>query len=112
MRRICMFAGSGLLALALCGAALAHDSRGYGYPNSGWSGNATVWGNSMGQAGYAGSFSYGVRYGYAPGYVPWVAGPHGPQCHHGPPGRGHHRGWDRGYKKGWKRGRKHHGRRH
>lgn len=112
MRRIYMFAGSVMLALALSSTALAHDSRGYNYPGGNWSGSATVWGNSMGQSGYAGTLGYGVGYGYAPGFVPWAAGPRGPQCHHGPPGRGHYRGWDRGHRKGWKHGRKHRGRRH
>ena len=109
MRKIYRIMSVGLLACALSATAFAHDYS--GYQGSGWTGSATVWGNSMGHSGYSGTVGYGGGYGYAPAYIPWAGGPHGPQCHHGPPGHAYGRGYDRGYHKGYRKGRKH-GRKH
>jgi len=101
-----------MLALALSTSALAHDAGGYStYPEGRWAGNVVVWGNSIGQADYAGTLSYGVGYGYSPGYVPWLDHRHGPQCHHGPV-HGYPQAYRHGKHKGRKHGRKHHGRHH
>jgi len=91
---------AGMAALALCGPVLAHESSAYGgYAERQWSGNASAWGSSQGHSGWSGSLGYGSVYGYAPGYIPWLAAfpsghRHGPACHH-PPRHGH-------YKKHWK----------
>ena len=120
MRRIYKIALSGMLAFVVSGAVFAHGPGGnYGYPNSALTGGVTLWANSMGQSGYAGTLSYGTGYGYAPGYIPWMGHRHGPQCGHGP-GNGYPRGYQYGYQDGYmhgnkhgrKHGRKHHGRHH
>jgi hypothetical protein len=86
----------GILALALCETASAHDGYGSGgYRDSGWAGSVTVYGSSSGYSGYNGSLSYGAGYVYAP----VVAAPvyrHGPQCYHGK-GHGHPRHYKRGH---------------
>ena len=107
MNRIDRIAWPGLLALVISGSIFAHDPGGYGYPDSGWAGNVTVWGNSMGQSTYAGNLSYGVRYGYAPGHVAWLEQRHGPQCHHG-----QRHAYEHGYHKSRKHKRKQKGHRH
>lgn len=87
----------GVLALMLSGTTFAHSpgsDPGYGY--NGPSGSATIWGDSAGRTGWTGSLSYGIGYGYAPGYVSW-GHVHGPRCHHGPT-RGHARGYRHGYR--------------
>ena len=95
---------AGALALMLSGTVLAHDPGAhYGRGYDGLSGSATIWGDSLGRSGWAGSLSYGVGYGYAPGYVPW-GHVHGPRCHHGPP-----RGYARGYRDGYRHAKRHHG---
>jgi hypothetical protein len=108
MKSNCRFIWLGMLALMLSGAAVAHGTGPYpGYGYGGLSGSATVWVNSSGHPGWAGSLTYGVGHGYAPGYIPWIGPAHGPQCHHG-----HSRGYERGYRHGYKHGRKHGKRRH
>ena len=98
----------GLIAIALCGSALAHESGAYNYyPDTSWSGSATVWGGSRGYSGWSGSLSLGTAYGYPPAYVP-VAVPvptghrHGASCHHVS-----RYGYENAYRKGYKHGKKH-----
>ncbi len=109
MKKAARYLWPGLLALVISGGALAHGSGGYdGWSNGGWSGGATVWGDSTGYSAYSGSLGYGAGYGYAPLYQPWVRRPHGPQCRHGPP-YGYARGYKHGRRHGYKHGRKHKG---
>lgn len=102
----------GLIAIALCGSALAHESGAYdSYPGVRWSGSATLWGGSGGYSGWSGNLSVGSAYGYPPAYVPVaVAVPighrHGASCHHVS-----QYGYENAYRKGYKHGKKH-GRRH
>ena len=78
----------GLLALLLCGSAVAHDSGPYaGYPQGNLAVGATIWGSSQGLSGWSGTLTLGNAYRYTPGFVT-VAVPippehrHGPSCHH------------------------------
>jgi hypothetical protein len=97
----------GLLALTLCGSALAHDpAPPVGYPGSNWSGSATVWGVSQGYAGWSGTLAFGNVYGYAPGYVTLVAPVpvvhrHGPSRRHASShGHAKHKSYKHGPRKG------------
>jgi len=96
----------GILLMLACGPALAHDRPAYtAYPDGGWSGAVTVWGDSVGHSRASGAltYSYGVGYGYAPGYIPWAAAhQHGPRCGHAP---GH--ALAKAYRKGYRDGRRH-----
>ncbi len=103
---------AGMCVMVFSGQVLAHNPGYYdGYGGNGWSGNATVWGNSYGQSGWTGSLNYGVGYGYAPAPVPWIGHLHSPRCSHGPV-RGYERGYRRGYHHGSHHGKKHHKRPH
>jgi hypothetical protein len=94
----------GVLALMLSGTAVAHGSGPYpAYGHDRPSGNVTIWGDSSGRSGWAGSLSYGIGYGYAPGYVPW-GHVHEPRCGHIVP-----RGYARGYRDGYRNANKHRG---
>lgn len=79
---------AGMLAMVFSATAVAHSPGGNVYVPGGWSGNATVWGNSHGQSGWTGAITYSAGYGYLPGYVPWVRpnqwSGHGSRCHHAP----------------------------
>lgn len=83
------YLAAALLTLLASGPALAHDDGRYSYyPDSAWSGAATVYVGSQGITGWSGTV--GVRFGYpaAPVYLPQlVALPpphvHGPACGHG-----------------------------
>lgn len=115
MKTYCKILWPGMLVLMMSGTAFAHgapshDAYGYG---GGWSGNGTIWFDSSGHSGYAGSLSYGTGYGYSPGYIPWLGHGHGhgPQCRHGSR-HGYAKGYHHGYHKGRKHGKKHHRRRH
>ena len=97
----------GVLALMLSGTTLAHGPGPYpGYGYDGLSGSATIWGDSTGRSGWAGSLSYGIGYGYAPGYVPW-GHVHGPRWHHRPS-----RGYVKGYRDGYRHSNRHHVHKH
>jgi hypothetical protein len=97
---------AGLALLLTCGSALAHDRVGYVvHPSGGWSGALTIYGDSHGYSGWSGglNYTYGINYGYAPGYVPWTARHrHGPACGHW---AGHRYG--KAYRKGYRHGRAH-----
>ncbi|MDT8321120.1 MAG: hypothetical protein RQ826_11400 [Xanthomonadales bacterium] len=74
---------SGLLSLAVSGAAAAHDSAYYdGHRDGRLSGGATVWVDPYGRIVYGGSLSYRVGSGYAPGYIPWIPHKHGKSYRH------------------------------
>ena len=100
------FGSVGVFLLLTCGPVLAHDRFApVVYPDSGWSGSVTVWGDSTGYSGLSGAaaYSYGVAYGYAPGYIPWTAAHrHGPRCVHV---AGH--AYAKAYQKGYRDGRRH-----
>ena len=103
----------GSIGLSFSTATLAHGPGG-GYGTYGPSGSFSVWGDSYGQYGYAGTLSYGASQG-------WIAPPyrghiHGPVCgnaprHYGAYGAGYRHGyrnsrWN-GRKNGHRRGNKH-----
>lgn len=112
MKTFCKILLPGMLALVVSGTALAHEPRHQdGYRNDGWYGSATLWSDSSGHSGYAGTLSYGAGYGYAPGYIPWTGHTHGPVFHHRP-AYGYAHGYKRGHGKGHKHGRKHRHRHH
>ena len=96
----------GVLLMLACGPALAHDrTPPAAWPDSGWSGVMTVWGDPVGRSRGSGAlrFAYGVGYGYAPGYIPWAAAHrHGPRCGQAP---GH--ALEKAYRKGYRDGRRH-----
>jgi hypothetical protein len=99
-----LFLVPGLLALALCGPALAHDpDHRAAYTGDAWSGSATIWGNSRGYAGWSGSLNLGAVYSYPQGYIlvtpPLPGHRHVASCHHAAPPRYAH-GYRRGYKHG------------
>lgn len=107
MKKSVRYLWPGLLALVISGSALAHGSGRYdGWSGSGWSGGATVWGDSTGYTAYSGSLGFGTGYGQVPRHQPWAGGYHGPQCRHG-----HPRGYAKAYRKGFRHGRNH-GRNH
>lgn len=102
----------GVLLLLAGGPTLAHDRSAHAaYPDSGWSGAVTVWGDSVGYSGVSGAltYSYRVGYGYAPGYIPWAATHrHGPRC-----GHAHGHALEKAYREGYRDGRRHsHGHHH
>lgn len=81
---------AGLLALALSSPAMAHNAGHYpAYPDSAWSGSATVWGHSQGFSGWSGSLILGAVPGYPTGYIQVSPIPSGHRhlasCRHAPP---------------------------
>ena len=101
MKTRCTVLLVGLISLFVSTAVLAHGS-GYGgvYGGNGLSGGISVWADSYGHSGYAGSLNYGVVYGHQA--VPYYGHAHGPQC-----GHRHRYGYDREYSHGYNNYRKH-----
>jgi hypothetical protein len=101
----------GLVALALCGSAIAHGPQArIGYPDGNVIASAVVWGNSRGLAGWTGSLNLISVHGYVPRYAvqmaPFRSGHrHGPACHHGSRyhASGHHGPRHAGERYAWKR---------
>lgn len=78
---------TGLICLFVSTASLGHGPGG-GYGSYGPSGSVSVWGDSYGQYGYAGTLSYGAGHGWiAPPYYGHI---HGPACGNAPRHRGYY----------------------
>jgi hypothetical protein len=89
----------GLIGLSFSAVVMAHGPGG-SYGSYGPSGSVSVWGDSYGQFGYAGTLSYGAGYG-------WVAPPfpghvHGRACGNAPR---HYGAYGKGYRHGYRHGR-------
>lgn len=92
----------GLIGLFVSTAALAHGS-GHGdvYVGNGLSGGISVWADSYGHGGYAGTLSYGRQFFYPPAVYHGYS--HGPRCSHR-----HRHGYDNwAYERAYRRGHRH-----
>ena len=111
----CSFLLIGMTCLFLATAAEAHhQGYGGGYVDWGPTGGVSVWGDSYGNFGYAGTLGFGTGPAWVP--APYPRHVHGPACGYAPRhGGGWRKGYRHGYRHGWHNGKGHgrgHGRGH